>query len=172
LPSHEIRIRNLVLPRLRSGSKEDEEELMSATITTEKQIDASPSTVWKVLTDFASYPEWNPFLTSAVGSPVEGSKMKVRFEPPGGRGLNMSPTILSVVPEQELKWLGHFVVPGIFDGEHHFLIRDMGNGSTRFTQKEMFRGLLVPLTSNLLTKTKEGFEQMNQALKERSETSP
>jgi hypothetical protein len=152
--------------------KQEEEELMSVTITTEKRIDAPPTTVWKVLTDFGSYPEWNPFLTSVIGSPVEGSKVKVRFQPPGGRGLNMSPRILSVVPERELKWLGHFVVPGIFDGEHHFLIRDAGNGSALFTQEEMFRGVLVPLTSNLLTKTKEGFEQMNEALKVRSETRP
>jgi hypothetical protein len=144
---------------------------MAVTITSEIQIDASPLRVWEVLTDFASYPEWNPFLTSVVGSPVEGSKVKVRFEPPGGRGINMTPTILSVVPKEELKWLGHLLMPGIFDGEHHFLISELGNGSTRFTQEEIFRGVLVPLTSNLLTKTKKGFEQMNQALKERGEIS-
>jgi hypothetical protein len=151
--------------------REREEELMSVTITTQIEIDASPSTVWKVLTDFASYPEWNPFLTSVAGSPIEGSKLQVRFEPPGGRGLNMSPRILSVVPQEELKWLGHLLVPGIFDGEHHFLISDLGDGSTRFAQEEVFRGMLVPLTSKLLAKTKKGFEQMNQALRDRSETS-
>jgi hypothetical protein len=144
---------------------------MTVIITSEIRIDASPLRVWEVLTDFASYPEWNPFLTSVVGSPVEGSKVKVRFEPPGGRGINMTPRILSVVPKEELKWLGHLLVPGIFDGEHHFLISELGNGSTRFTQEEIFRGVLVPLTSNLLTKTKKGFERMNQALKERSEVS-
>jgi hypothetical protein len=81
----------------------------------------------------------------------------------------MRPTILSVVPQQELKWLGHLLVPGVFDGEHHFLLSDLGDGATRFTQEEHFRGVLVPLTGNLLTKTKAGFEQMNQALKERTE---
>ena len=74
----------------------------------------------------------------------------------------MTPTMLSVVPQQELKWSGHLLVPGVFDGQHHFLVRDLGEGSTRFTQEELLGGVLVPLTRNLLTKTKRGFEQMNQ----------
>jgi hypothetical protein len=144
-------------------------EDMSATITTDTHIDASPERVWEVLTDFVSYPEWNPFITSIAGALVEGAKLQVRLRPPDSRGINMKPTILSIVPEQELKWLGHLLVPGIFDGEHHFLISDLGDGSTRLTQEEHFRGVLVSLTGNLLRKTKAGFEQMNQALKERTE---
>jgi hypothetical protein len=143
---------------------------MSATITTEIKIDASPTRVWEVLTDFPSYPQWNPFITSVVGSLEEGSRLEVRFRPPGGRGLNMTPSLLSVVPRRELKWLGHLLMPGIFDGEHHFVISDLGDGSTRFTQEEIFGGVLVPLTRKLLTKTKNGFQQMNQALKQRSES--
>jgi hypothetical protein len=77
--------------------------------------------------------------------------------------------VLAVVPQQELAWLGHLLVVGVFDGEHHFLVRHSGDGSTRFTQVEHFRGVLLPLTGNLLAKTKAGFDQMNQALKERTE---
>jgi hypothetical protein len=142
---------------------------MGASITTETQINAPPERVWDVLTDFVSYPEWNPFIISIEGSLVEGSRLQVRLQPPGARGINMQPTILAMVPRQELKWLGHFLVPGVFDGEHHFLVSHLDDGSTRFTQEEHFKGVLVPLTGNLLRKTEAGFEQMNQALKERTE---
>jgi hypothetical protein len=144
---------------------------VAVTITTETQINASAVRVWEVLTDFASYPEWNPFITSIRGSLVEGSKLQVRLEPPGGRGIKMTPTILSIVPQEQLKWLGHLLVPGVFDGEHRLQVGDLGNGSARFTQEERFSGVLVPLTGRLLTKTRQGFEDMNQALKERSEKS-
>lgn len=142
---------------------------LGTTITTETHIYASPERVWEVLTDLVLYPEWNPFITSIAGDLVEGSKLRVRLQPPGGKGINMKPTILSVVPRRELRWLGHLLVPGVFDGEHHFVVRHLGDGSSRFTQEEHFTGVLVPLTGNLLRRTKAGFEQMNQALKERTE---
>ena len=40
----------------------------------------------------------------------------------------------------------------------------------RFVQREIFSGLLVPLfAKDLNTKTKQGFEAMNQALKQLAE---
>ena len=72
-------------------------------------------------------------------------------------------------PGRELRWLGRPLVPGVFDGEHRFLIERLGEGRVRFVQEESFRGLLVALTGGTLAKTESGFEQMNQALKARAE---
>ncbi len=36
-------------------------------ILTNIQIDASESKVWKILTDFPKYKDWNPFIISASG---------------------------------------------------------------------------------------------------------
>jgi hypothetical protein len=34
--------------------------------------------------------------------------------------MRFRPTVLKAEPPRELRWLGHFVFRGIFDGEHIF----------------------------------------------------
>jgi hypothetical protein len=62
-----------------------------------------------------------------------------------------------------------FGLPHLFDGAHEFILLPNGNGGTSFTQRETFRGVLMPLLARTLTHTLEGFEQMNEAIKERAE---
>jgi hypothetical protein len=59
----------------------------------------------------------------------------------------------------------------VFDGEHVFELEPLDTGGTRFVHRESFRGILVPpLAKTLDTKTRRGFEAMNQALKDEVET--
>ena len=139
----------------------------------EIEIDASAERVWGVLTDFASYPEWNPFIRSISGEPTTGERLEVRIEPPGGRGMIFRPTVLKAEDNRELRWLGHLLVPGLFDGEHSLALQPLDEKRVRFIQREAFKGLLVPLLSRSLdNNTLRGFEEMNRALKERAEASP
>ena len=134
----------------------------------EIEIDASPERVWAVVTDFAAYPEWNPFIRSISGELHEGAKLEVRIEPPGARATTFRPTVRAVEPSRELRWLGR-MLPGLFDGEHSLRIEPLDGGRSRFVQSERFSGLLVGLFKGTLTKTEVGFEQMNAALKARVE---
>lgn len=133
-------------------------------------IDASAAKVWEILTDFAAYPDWNPFLRSMSGEPSIGGKMKIAFQPPGGHAITMRPRLLEFEPERKIRWLGHLLVPGLFDGEHTLMIDELDAGHTRFTQHEKFSGLLVPFTSKILAATQRGFQAMNRALKQRAES--
>jgi hypothetical protein len=140
----------------------------------EIEIDAPAERVWHLLTDFASYPQWNPFIHSIRGQPIRGEGLEVRIEPPGGRGMTFKPKVLNAEDNRELRWLGHLLVPGLFDGEHSFTIESLEENRVRFVQREAFKGLLVPLffARSLETNTQRGFEQMNRALKERAEAAP
>lgn len=141
-------------------------------IRTEIVIKATPAAVWSVLTDFARYSEWNPFITSLRGTAVKGEKLIARIEPPSGSAMTFKPTVLVADKNKEFRWLGHFMFPGVFDGEHIFELYENTDGTTTFVQREQFRGILVPFLSTMLdTKTLAGFEMMNKALKQRVENS-
>src|ERR687897_2709530 len=140
---------------------------------TEIEINASPERVWDTLADFAAYPRWNPFIRHISGKLEVGERLKVRLEPPGGRGITLRPTVLSAEPNRQLRWLGHLLVPGLFDGEHTLATEPLEENRVRFVQREAFKGLLVPLLARSLdNNTRRGFEEMNRALKERAEAPP
>jgi hypothetical protein len=150
---------------------ESEPEWMAVKeLINEIEIEASASRVWQVLTDFSSYPEWNPFIRRISGQPKEGRRLKVYIEPPRSRGRVFRPKVLKAQPPRELRWLGRLLIPGLFDGDHLFSIERLGSGRVRFVQREIFSGLLVSfLIRGLDAKIRLGFEQMNQALKLRTE---
>jgi hypothetical protein len=144
---------------------------MAKEIKTTIEIDASVSTIWAVLTDFGRYSEWNPFIRSIRGQAKQGERLEIFIQPPGGNGMTFRPVILALQPEHELRWIGRIMVPGIFDGEHQFQLEPMGERRTRLIHGEVFSGLLVPLLwQNLDTQTRQGFEEMNNALKNRVES--
>ncbi|MFQ5907894.1 MAG: SRPBCC family protein [Thermoplasmata archaeon] len=132
-------------------------------------IAASDARVWELLTDFAAFPEWNPFIPKTSGVIEAGKRIEVVLQPPGRKPTTFRPKLLPVVPEREFRWLGHVGIPGIFDGEHASLIEPMGNNRVRFTQQESFPGILRPFLGGLLRDSGRGFGAMNEALKARAE---
>jgi uncharacterized protein YndB with AHSA1/START domain len=58
--------------------------LKTMSVTT--HIPSPPDVVWKILTDFPAYTDWNPFITRASGDPRIGHKLSIRIVPPDGRG--------------------------------------------------------------------------------------
>ena len=138
---------------------------MTKQINTSIIINASKKSIWKILTDFEKYPDWNPFITSITGTLEAGQKLQVKLQ-----GMTFEPTILTLRENSEIKWLGHLWFEGLFDGEHTFKLTDNGDGTTHFEQCENFSGVLVRLFAKSLDKdTKAGFEKMNLELKSRVE---
>ena len=139
-------------------------------LCSEIEIQATAERVWQLLTDFPSFPQWNPFIRKASGNIRVGERLEVNIQPSGASGMTFRPTVLKAEPNRELRWLGHLLISGLFDGEHSFSIEPLGESRVRFTQREVFTGLLVPLFARGLdTDTRRGFEEMNLALKTRAE---
>ena len=141
-------------------------------VRSEIEINSYPESVWKILTDFATYDQWNPFINKIIGLPTEGSKIDIYIVTPSGKNRKYSPRITKVEEGRELRWFGKSSLPGFLNAEHIFTIEELQPESVRFIQREVFDGLLTRLFGKGLdTDVMQGFQDMNDALKKRAERS-
>lgn len=137
----------------------------SVTITATTPIDARLARVWRVLTDTAAYPQWNPFVRRLDGALEPGARITVDLQPRADRkAQTMRPRIVDLQPGRSFTWLGHVGVPGVLDGRHRFCAEPSGQGA-QFTQHEVLSGALTPLFRSTLTRdTPAAFAASNDAL--------
>jgi hypothetical protein len=138
---------------------------MKKEIRTTTHIQADVTVVWAILTDFAAYPAWNPFVSALRGEVKVGNTIEVDLP-----GMTFKPVVTRLEPYKNFSWLGHLWIKGLFDGEHRFELTSHPDGTTTLVHSEQFQGLLVPLFAKQLdTKITQGFVAFNQQLKERAE---
>lgn len=129
-------------------------------------IDAPAEAVWAVLSDTEHYPDWNPFLAIEQTPVAVGQKLNVTVRP-GRRTMTFHPVVTTYTDGHEVSWLGHFLIPGFVDGAHTLSVEELPDGTSRFIQRETFRGLLVGMMKSTLRDTDAGFAAMNAALRDR-----
>lgn len=136
-------------------------------VHTEIEIGAGPERVWKILVDFEKYDQWNPFINKIAGQAKQGAKIEIHIETPSGKSRKYEPTVTKVDQGRELRWLGR---SWLLNGEHIFMIEPLQAERVRFVHREVFDGFLTSIFGKSLdTDVKQGFEEMNKALKERAE---
>ena len=139
------------------------------TISTVVEIDAPPARVWRVLVDLPAYREWNPFIVEATGMVAAGERLSLRMALPGRESMSIAPRLLIVEPERELRWKGRLLLPGLFDGEHAFVLTALADGRTRLDHWERFAGVLLPIAKGMIyDATVQSFHALNAALAERA----
>ena len=139
-------------------------------ILSEIEIHNFPETVWGILTDFATYEQWNPFINKIVGLAKQGEKLDIYIETPSGKKRRYSPRITKVEEGRELRWFGKSSLPGFLNAEHIFTIEELQPNHVRFIQREVFDGLMTRLFGKGFDKEiRQGFNDMNDALKKRAE---
>lgn len=86
--------------------------------------------------------------------------------------MTFHPVVLVATPRRELRWRGHLLMPGLFDGDHAFQLELLSTAGCRLHHSEGFSGLLTRLMGgSFLDAVREGIEAMNRALKSRVEAS-
>jgi hypothetical protein len=141
------------------------------TLSTEISINAPAEKVWRILSDFSAYPNWNPFITQVKGNLTTGARLNVTLTIEGRKPTVVRPKLITVIPGEKICWLGSILVRGIFDGMHHFTLEETDDGQTLFRQGENFSGILAGAIMNKIRhSTLKGFEEMNLALKKQAES--
>lgn len=140
------------------------------TLETEIHIDAPAQTVWSILDDIASYPEWNPLIPEISGRTTVGETLKIRLVQPGLPDLHLTPHLVRIVGARELRWLTALPDPTQLSGDHVFILTPTEEGSCHLRHDETFTGTLVEsMWPAIDTVARDAYNAMNKALKQRAE---
>lgn len=136
-------------------------------IRDEIEINATTNQVWATIIDFEKYKNWNSQLTFLGGSIKPKGKLHLKLSAIGAKPYEFTPDISYWEENKRFAWIAKTGLPRIFDGEHFFELKDIGNGKTLLINREEYRGLLSQLFKQLpMMKTApEGFKKMNIELK-------
>ncbi len=135
-------------------------------------IKASPEKVWAVFSNFGDYESWKSPLRFKIPPTQTGQTIAFYFVKEDGKAdITLEPVVLELESNRILRWKGQLFVPGIFDGEHSFLLEALPSGDTRFTQSENFSGVLILFSSSMLNETQRRFADFNEKLKVQVERS-
>ena len=104
------------------------------------EINAPATRVWEVLTDFRSYPKWNPQIPWASGSIEQGARIHLRLTLPGRPAMDLSAIIEQARTCELLTWRGHVGAPWFFEGYRKLEIEPFAAARVRVTTWKTFRG--------------------------------
>lgn len=133
-----------------------------------REIKAPKDTVWNVITNTATYPQWNPFVIAcessfAVNSPII---MKVRLLP--FLTINQKETIQQNRPGDFLAY-GINIPLSILSSSRQQILTAIDDNTTRYESVFILKGLLAPLVALMLKKQlTRGFSDMTDSLVKRA----
>src|SRR5690348_14743760 len=133
-------------------------------------IDATPETVWGVLTDFDEYEQWNPLAVRCRTSLVPGEPidMMVRLGP--GPLRKQREWVRTNTPGQEFSYNMKPIPFGLLRSLRTQALSELEGGRTRYTAHFEVRGFLQPLVRLLLGRAlHRGFDGVAVGLKTRAE---
>jgi len=128
-------------------------------------IQASPARIWALLTDAAGFPHWNSTVTSIDGQIADGQRLKLKV--PTAEGRVFKPKVSHVEPERSMVW-SDGMAP-VFKGVRTFRLTPNADGSTEFSMKEEFSGLMLPMIKGALPDFAPVFEAYARDLKRAAE---
>lgn len=135
-------------------------------------IGASAACVWKVLTDFERYSEWNPSLPSISGELRPGATVALTLGMPGRPSPKVKAKLGDVSVERRLTWHGNAGADWLFAGDREFVIDERADATVLFTHVEDVHGALFPIFRALMgSAIQRSHDAFNAALKARAEGS-
>lgn len=136
------------------------------TIATEIRIACEVERVWAVLTDFAAYARWNPYLVCVEGEARAGAILSVHALGDGATAtVAQRIDVVSAAPYC-MRWQGGAADRAEFAGDHWFELESAGPLETLFKHYEHFTGArIVEFGPQHEVRVTRNFQRFNEALK-------
>ncbi|HEY0492917.1 MAG TPA: SRPBCC domain-containing protein [Candidatus Dormibacteraeota bacterium] len=129
-------------------------------------INASPQSVWAVLTNAEGYTGWDSGVERVTGRIAPGEKITVVSKANPGRAFPVK--VAEFVPGQRMVWSGGMPL-GLFKGVRTFTITPSANGITKFSMREEYTGPLLTMIWRSMPDLGPSFQQFANGLKARAE---
>ena len=128
-------------------------------------IYAPPETIWALLTDADSFPDWDPNVERVEGTIAKGEKVTVHTT----LSDRAFPVTVSVFePARTMTWSSGMPL-GLFKGERTFVLTPQDDGATRYDVREQFTGMLLSVIGRSIPDLSASFRQHADGLKARAE---
>lgn len=134
----------------------------------EVELEVPVERAWAVLTDFAAYPEWNPFTRSVRCSGEVGSKvvMDVRFA--RRRAVRQVETLRAFTPPSRIVWALDQAPRWLLWAERAQTLEPLGPDRSRYVTVDTIGGALGFVVNALYgADLRDGFAAMASALQTR-----
>ena len=131
----------------------------------ERRINASPERVWALLTDAASYRDWNPAVVSIEGTIGEGCTISLVSTANPKRTFKLHVTEMAA--PNRMVWRDGIPL-GLFTGERTYRV-DPREGVTHFEMTEVYAGLLTGVFTKAIPDLTESFNVFADSLKAAAE---
>ena len=128
-------------------------------------INSSPTTIWAILTDAATWPEWNTTINKVEGRIAPGEKITVFAKVSPGRAFPLK--VSEFVPGERMVWSGGMPM-GLFKGKRTYTLTSK-DGGVEFAMREEFSGWMAPLITKSIPDLQPSFDEFAAALKRRAE---
>jgi len=133
----------------------------------EIEINASKEIVWKALTDFENYPNWNSVLVMKNNdSLILGDKFHVTTIQSHCKQSKFKATATSKENFQSFSGTQTIIGKWFFQATHHFIIKERDKENITFIQKWELKGIIASMFRKQIFKELEVFNKMNSELKE------
>jgi hypothetical protein len=128
-------------------------------------IHASADRIWSLLTDAQGFPRWNSTVTSIEGPIAPGQTLKIKV--PLAPNRVFKPKVTTFEPGRSMVW-SDGMAP-MFKGVRTFTLTPGKDGSTDFSMREEFAGVMLPMIKGSLPDFGPAFEAYAEDLKREAE---
>lgn len=128
------------------------------------RIDAPVSTVWALLVDAKSYPQWNRSVVSLEGQIAPGETLRLVSSASPTRTFKLKVQVLE--PEQRMVWGSG---GRAFGGQRTFVLTPRGPNQTDFMMTEDLGGTMMKMIQKKLPDLRKSFDTFAQDLRSAAE---
>jgi hypothetical protein len=132
-------------------------------------IQAPAETIWAIVSDIGTWPEWCALYPKAAGVIRMGAELALDVAVPGQPVRSIKPVVEDWVPNEQLIWRLS-MLGGLVKTTRYFEIEELTPSACIFANGEMFEGFLGPRVAKRISRPlKTAFRDMGDAVKRLAE---